>query len=294
MRKAYIILAHKNPEQLNNLVDRLDDGVSAFFIHVDLKSPLYALRHELHPHEQLHMIDSLETEWGSMGLVQATLRAMKVISSQEDIFERIILLSGQDYPIKSKEEINSFYKSSPHRIFLDFSLLPNYTKWESGGGSYRINKYFFGYRLIDKYSARTLNLLAIFIPALKRKYDSVRHFYGSQWWTIDAPALNYILNYVEENPEYLNFHRFTFAPDELFFQTILLNSGKPSILNGIVNDNKVFMIWKDSSAAHPEVLGADDFHRINGSAALFARKFDVNVDEKIISLIDLNCLDNTN
>ena len=37
MQKNYLILAHKNPEQLCRMIRTLDDGVSTFFIHVDAK-----------------------------------------------------------------------------------------------------------------------------------------------------------------------------------------------------------------------------------------------------------------
>ena len=35
MTKAYIILAHKNPAQVNRLIKQLDDKFSEFFLHVD-------------------------------------------------------------------------------------------------------------------------------------------------------------------------------------------------------------------------------------------------------------------
>jgi len=290
MKKAYIILAHKNPDQLHALVDRLSDGKSEFFIHIDLKSPLYKERRILTEALSITLVDSISTAWGTMGLVQATLEAMKKIKMTGKQFEKIILLSGQDYPVKTNEEIDSFYQSSPHRIFLDFSILPNYTKWKTGGGSYRIEKYFFGYSFVEKYAARSLNFLASFLPFLKRRFDSVRHFYGSQWFTIDMYSLNFIVDYVAQNPDYLAFHQHTFAPDELFFQTILLNSGRPEILGGIVNDNKVFMMRENESDAHPKTLVSSDFERIVSSSALFARKFDPETDSLILQLIDQNCL----
>ena len=40
MKKNYLILSHKNPQQVCRLINRLDDGTSEFFVHVDLKSNL--------------------------------------------------------------------------------------------------------------------------------------------------------------------------------------------------------------------------------------------------------------
>ena len=51
MQKNYLILAHKNPQQLYRLIKALDDGKSQFFIHVDSKTaiePFTALFQEEH------------------------------------------------------------------------------------------------------------------------------------------------------------------------------------------------------------------------------------------------------
>ena len=40
MQKNYLILAHKNPQQLTRMIKTLDDGNSKFFIHLDAKTPI--------------------------------------------------------------------------------------------------------------------------------------------------------------------------------------------------------------------------------------------------------------
>ena len=40
MQKNYLILAHRNPEQLCRMIKALDDGNSKFFIHLDAKTPI--------------------------------------------------------------------------------------------------------------------------------------------------------------------------------------------------------------------------------------------------------------
>ena len=37
MKFAYLILCHKNPSQLTDLIDTLQDGSNYFFVHVDNK-----------------------------------------------------------------------------------------------------------------------------------------------------------------------------------------------------------------------------------------------------------------
>ena len=40
MQKNYLVLAHKNPDQLYRMITALNDNVSHFFIHIDAKSPI--------------------------------------------------------------------------------------------------------------------------------------------------------------------------------------------------------------------------------------------------------------
>jgi hypothetical protein len=286
VKKAYIILAHKNEQQVQRLIDTLDDKKSTFFLHVDRKVSITEFKKIFSNDTRVHFVQRVKTEWGGFGLVDATLNAMSDVRKSGD-FDKIILLSGQDYPIKSNEEIDQYFQHSRYNIFMDHFPLPNHRKWGPGGGMYRVNKYFFGLSFIKKYLAKVANFLATFIPFLNRKLaKGIEPFSGSQWWAMDMRALNYVLDYVATHPEYVKFHKHTFAPDELFFQMILLNCEDDSLRNNIANDNLRYMKWKTSDIAHPEILKVNDLDDIGDSNALFARKFDTGVDEDVINVID--------
>ena len=289
-------MAHKNEQQVQRLIDTLDDGNSTYFLHVDLKVSDTEFKKLFSKNSQVHFVRRVKTEWGGFGLVNATLNAMLDIRKTGD-FDKIILLSGQDYPIKSNEEIDQYFKNSKFNIFMDHFPLPNHRKWGMGGGMYRVNKYFFGLSWIEKYLAKAINFLAVFIPIINRKLaKGVQPFSGSQWWVMDMRALNYVLDYVADHPEYVKFHRHTFAPDELFFQIILLNCKDESLRDNIANDNLRYMQWKTLEIAHPEILNINDLDNIGESDALFARKFDTGIDEEVINSIDdqlLNKLSST-
>ena len=286
MKKAYIILAHKNEQQVQRLIDTLDDKNSMFFLHVDRKVSITGFKKLFDNDSRVYFVQRVKTEWGGFGLVDATLNAMYDVRKSGD-FDKIILLSGQDYPIKSNEKIDKYFQHSRYNIFMDHFPLPNHRKWGPGGGMYRVNKYFFGLSFIKKYLAKAANFLATFIPFLNRKLaKGIEPFSGSQWWAMDMRALNYVLDYVAAHPEYVKFHKHTFAPDELFFQMILLNCEDESLRDNIANDNLRYMKWQTSNIAHPEILKVNDLNDIGDSNALFARKFDMGVDEDVINLID--------
>lgn len=286
MKKAYIILAHKKLEHLMRLVERLDDGNSYFFIHVDLKTLLPCSYAYLAKRERVKLVKRISTTWGGFSLAQATLNALYDIKESGIGFKAISLLSGQDYPIKSNRDIDNYLEQSEYSVYLDYFTLPNYKRWESGG-TYRYKKYFFGTGKLSLVFSQFMNLLSTYIPGLARKLPpDLIPYCGSQWWTIDMYALNYILSFIAENPDYMNFHKFTFAPDELFFHIILLNASDPKLKNSICKDNLRYIKWEKLDNAHPEVLRPVDLDDLIITGALFARKFEGEPDERILDLID--------
>lgn len=293
MKKAYLILAHKNLNHLSRLIDRLDDGNSTFYIHLDLKTPLPSNYGELAKRAHVRLIKRIATRWGGFSLVEATLNGLTEIRDSHIQYDAISLLSGQDYPIKTNAEIDRYLKNSRFSVFLDYFPLPNFDRWPAGG-TYRYKKYFFGISPFHLFFSKAINLISTYIPALARKLPSnLKPYAGSQWWTIDHYALNYMVDYIAENPEYLSFHKFTFAPDELFFHIILLNTKDDRLKKRISNDNLRYMRWIKLDNAHPEILTVKEFDQIASSPALFARKFDPQKDAAVIDLIDDKILEVT-
>lgn len=293
MKKAYIIIAHKNPKQLYRLISRLNDGISNFFIHIDKRVEISEFEICLDFGEIVQFIDRLDSKWGGWGVVQATINALKLIKNSSAKFERIFLISGQDYPIKSNEYINDFLLKSPYAVFMDYFPIPNHEKWPGGdrGGWYRVDKYYIGLKWYEFFVSKSLNLLSTYIPFLRRKIPfGMKPYTGSQWWSIDMYALDYILDYDAKNPKYRTFHQFTFVPDELFFHMIIANSTDERLLKSVENNNKRLMIWEKPNSAHPNTLGKSDLDTILSSDHLFARKFDEKSDADILDLIDTNIL----
>lgn len=286
-----MILAHTYPEQLFRLVQKLEDNRSFFFIHIDKRADLSIFKKLLILKHKIIFVERVTSNWGEFGLVSATLNCLKAVKNYNHTFERIILLSGQDYPIKSNSEIDHFFKTTRCTVFLEYYSLPDFVKWQPSGGLYRVNKYFLGLRSYQKLGARIINLLATLLPFLRRQIPAgMKPFAGSGWWMIDNYALHYILNYVEEHPEYVAFHQYTFASDELFFHMILLNATDEKIRKGIINNNKRLVKWKAITDSHPETIKKSDLPSLIQSDDLFARKFDSFEDTEIIDLIDQYCL----
>ncbi|HEX8314369.1 MAG TPA: beta-1,6-N-acetylglucosaminyltransferase [Flavisolibacter sp.] len=286
MNKAYLILAHKYPLQLYRLYKALEDEHSTFFIHIDKKVEMTKFQ-ELVTDKKVRWVNRAEANWGEFGLVEAVLNLLQAVKDCGKKFDRIILLSGQDYPIKSNHTINEYLRQSAQRTFIEYHPLPSPKKWKPHGGLYRVNKYFFGFGFHQRVAAKMVNLLAMIVPLLERNIPKgMKPYAGSTWWIIDDYSMRYILDFVADNPGYVAFHKNTFAADEVFFHMILLNATDEKVKAKIVNDDKRFIKWKDIHAAHPEQLTEKDMDEIRCSDALFARKFDITNDEEMLDLIE--------
>ena len=284
-------MAHRSPDLLFRLVRRLCDANSHFFIHLDKRTPREPFDSILSIDRKITFVEREASYWGEISYVQATLNAMKAVQRSGISFDRVFLLSGQDYPIKSNLEIDQIMSGLPHTIFLEHFALPAFQKWQPSGGMYRVNKYYFGMPWGKRMLAKAVNGFGIVFPFLRRRsYQGMKPYSGSTWWIMDMPALDYVLHFVTRNPGYVRYHRHTFACDEVFFHMILVNATDPHIHRNLVNDNLRYIRWKHIKSSHPEILITADMDELKQSGALFARKFDTNVDTEILDRIDRHCL----
>jgi hypothetical protein len=289
--KAYVILAHKNPLQLNRLIHSLCDGRSTFFIHIDKAADIVQFDNLKIWGNKINFVPREKTSWASYRLVEAVLHGLNAVRSSGLPFQHVILLSGQDYPIKSNEFINRFTEANAGKTFIEYYCLPDNAKWQPNGGLYRINKYFMGMKFHQRMCSKSLNFLSRYLRFLKRRpCNDMNHYAGSMWWMMNLAGVNYVLDFIKQHPRYVAFHKYTFAPDEVFFHSILLNARDKNIIGSIVNTDMRYIRWKDKFSSHPEVIGKEHLQELMESPALFARKFDTQADEEILNLIDRNRL----
>lgn len=82
---------------------------------------------------------------------------------------------------------------------------------------------------------------------------------------------------------------YTLASDEIFFQTILVNS---KYLKSISNKNLRYVDWELRNGSSPAFLDLSDYDKIILSEKIFARKFN-NISEALLEkLIKVNKNDN--
>ena len=126
------------------------------------------------------------------------------------------------------------------------------------------------------------------LPLRRRFPDGYRPYGGSQFWSLPREAAAYVSRFAHEETSFVRFFEHVYIPDELFFPTVLLNS---SFRDDVLNDNLRHIEWTPSDdGGGPRVWRTEDFAELAGSSKLFARKFDVTVDEGILDLLDRRSL----
>ena len=313
---AYIILAHKNPEQLVRLILRLNQKNTSFFVHIDKKTDhtIYnQIVSNLSYLQNVHFLKRYKCYWGDFGLVKATLQGIEEIFNRNIPFDWLILLSGQDYPLKSNIQIDKILQKNEGKLFISYAdyLVPPDKKWLTSGSD-RIDYWHFclsnyvrfvfpakltansylRYKILKRpwlqFIAFIYSYLFGWIPLKKRQYpQGFQPFIGSQFWSLSKDCVEYIHDFVKENRSFVNFFRYVDIPDEMFFQTIILNS---EFKERVVNDNLFEIDWNNPNPTYPRIFVKTDFARLVNSSKLFARKFDMTKDPDILDIIDREIL----
>src|SRR4029079_19603232 len=123
MKIGYIITAHTLPEHLVRLVRRLASDNARFFIHVDRRAPdavMAAIERELGGRPDVQLLPRHPVHWASFGPVRAALEGVRALLDSPESLEYGVLLTGQDYPLRSPAQIESTLAGAGGRSFITY------------------------------------------------------------------------------------------------------------------------------------------------------------------------------
>jgi hypothetical protein len=295
VRLAFLVLAHRGPDQTALLLSTLRDPSSRLYLHVDARVPIDPFSAALTGAGLTTDVTFLRrrpTRWAGPELVDVVCEGLA--RSLADACDYFLLISGQDFPLRRVDELAAFFEAAPDRSYMTHWALP-YDGWRLGG---RDRTDFYTYDFLGRretciprgedvsylsWRGRTLNamlrLRSVGKPA-RRTPGYIRAFGGSQWMNLSAAAVRHIVDFVSAHPEYRRYHEHTLAPDELFFPSILAGTGFAEE-HELVNDSLRFMVWPRHERS-PRVLRSADLPAIRRAGALFARKLDADADPELV------------
>ncbi|SHG25394.1 beta-1,6-N-acetylglucosaminyltransferase [Dysgonomonas macrotermitis] len=284
--QSVLITAYKNIQHLEEIIDFFDDNFN-IYIHIDKKSviPSGAID-ELYKKGNVKYISrKYKINWGGLNHLLAILDITRqAFDNNENQYFHLI--TGHDYPIKPKEEFDIFYQKNKGLNFMEYHQLP-YEPWPEQGMD-RLSRYNM-YDLIDGRSGKNEILLKRFsklqkLLGIKRSFrkDFPQQHGGSTYWSLSRESIGYTFSYLKENPWFLKRFKYTFCAEEIFFQTILMNS---PLKDKIINNNMRFIVWENRNGNFPANLDLTDYNNIQNTEALFARKFEYPTSGQLLSLI---------
>ncbi|MBS1848530.1 MAG: hypothetical protein JST73_09665 [Actinobacteria bacterium] len=281
VRLAYVISAYRYPGQLVTLVDALDEPTTSIVISVDRATDdatFEAMWRPLVGRRNVHFLPRHSSPYRSFGHVRSTLRGIDHLLGSRIPFDHLSVITGQDLPIKSNDEIRRRLDEADGDGFIEYFSLPD-DLW-SGGGMTRFSSMFLHThrRHLSIGRRRFAGLIPPGLP-----FD-VTPFGGSGYWTLPRDIVEYVAGFVRRNPAWVRYFRTTDMPDETFFHTIVLNS---PFASRIRCDDLRHIDFTDPVEV-PRIWRSDDYDALAASDDLFARKFDATVDSGIIERVVAN------
>lgn len=284
MRFLYLILAHRDLDQLRALVARLlrDDPGDAVILHFDARS-------EVTDDELANLADAFNGRvilvrrvpiwWGHASICEAELALLEAASIRT--FDQAHLLSGQDWPIRTRDEIAAAI--TPGVSYVSFE--PDM--------SHRMNDHHFDTRwsapmlpetALRYYRKRALREAARLYDGLLARLGRARTCpvgpewkKGSQWWSLAPDAVAYLVPRLRAMLRSGRL-RWTVCSDEHAIQTLLFYAPFAASLQS----HRRLILWDGGSS--PRTMERTDLPAIRSSDAWFARKFDRRRDPFFLDL----------
>ncbi|MAR90390.1 MAG: hypothetical protein CML06_05855 [Pseudomonadales bacterium] len=229
---AYLILAHSDPLQLDKLCTALDCEYNDLYIHIDAKQTSLDVFREAAGASVCFLEQRVSVSWGGITMIDALNLLIKQALLKKNEYTHLVFISGSCYPIKNVKSIHETLVQSPTYEFvkyIDMRESPEHylkqitkkwfnepvIKFSQPGSSHLLSPYF-----LEKAARALLNKLK-----LKNQWnENMVPYYGSTWCALTTDCCQYIMDFQDENPWYREMNKYTFAPDEHFYHTIIGNS----------------------------------------------------------------------
>lgn len=249
----YCFTVYNEPELLRHTILRLQHSNARFFIHVDKRVDEDVFREALQNIDNVMFIKNrVASQWADISTVKAIMGLLRAaIADGEKGY--CVVLSGQDYPIKSAEYIYDYFFGAYPKQFIHAESEENwdrhlkhwmyshiYSHWISLIGKTKI--IIKPYRFFKLYALGTLTWRDA--PALLRRLFSFHTMnriwkcyttprvvpssftiYASEtWFQITNEAATYALAYLDSHSDLYDFYETFGFPEESLLQSIILSN----------------------------------------------------------------------
>ncbi|MFN3647677.1 MAG: beta-1,6-N-acetylglucosaminyltransferase [Gemmobacter sp.] len=203
-------------------------------------------------------------EWGTWGLVAATLDAAGLMLRDFPGLGHVYLASGSCLPLRPVAELRDYLAARPRTDFIE-SVTTADVGWTVGG----LDRERFTLRF--PFSWRKHRWLFDTYVTLQRKLGIRRRIpagltphLGSQWWCLTRATLQAIVH-DPDRPKYDRYFRRVWIPDESYFQTLVR-------LHSTTVESRSLTLSKFDFQGKPHIFYDDHLQLLRRSDCFVARK----------------------
>lgn len=232
-RYAYLIAAHDDPKQLNRLIHSLSDhNRNDFYIHIDAKANIELFREVLDKPNVYVCPTRIFTQWGGFSQCRYQKALIDLCLESNIRYSRIFFLSGHCYPLYSNKKIRNFLDGNPDTQFIKGMNITNCDNPPKIKDKLVLYHFFRDLKVssgrVKRLFSGCSRLLFKFLPFRKKPYAVIEGrkceiYQGSSWWCVTLDCLKEIACGLNDK-NWISYFKYSFAPDEMFIQTIVFNS----------------------------------------------------------------------
>lgn len=284
---AFMIIAHRQFDLLAKLITALDDERNDIFVHIDAKVRDFDFEKfkVLPKRSRIYFTPRIGVTWGDFSQVKCELILLAEVDKMQKsgrAYDYVHLISGADLPIKSNNQIHAFFKENNGLQFVHF------TDDKATKESENRIRYYHLFRRRRNLFTKILAQIALRVQMLcgvnRLKNKNIKVQKGCNWFSITGAFAAYI---AQASKPLEKIFRFSYCGDEVFVQTALVNSpfADDIYMKNCGNNHLACARLIDWQRGNPYVFRTEDFKMIKNSPAVFARKFDMDVDSEIIDKV---------
>ncbi len=226
-----------------------------------------------------------EVNWGGSSVLDSEMALIRAACRNSN-YDYYHLISGQDYPIRPLSAFLDYFEQNAGREFLQYIHIPH-PKWEHG--TYQRFQYYYPY----DYAVNKENPRGWVREQVRRQIancqkrpipDHFDHLYGSsQWFSLSNKAITELLDYTDKHPDFYNRLWMTFAPEECYVATVVINLLGT---DNIIQSNLRFIRWKFENGNCPANLNMEHYYMLLEQPRFFARKMNESCSNELLNAID--------
>lgn len=301
MKIAFLISAYTDPRQLGNMVRALQDDNHWFFIHVDKKVDIEPFVEDVNRYRHISFVTNrLSVNWGggyNQVLYQKELLRSCIESGID--FDRVFILTTQDYPLWSKQAIWDELQANPEKEYILGLDITNIKEPK------KIKDKLVLYHFFRDIPVRSVKVKKMFsggsriimrmLPFRKKPYLMVNGkrwdvYQASGYMCITMALARYLYNEMCSNKIVNSYFIHSFVPEEMVIPTIVYNS--PYRDRAMLYPYQRYDGLKSLSAITYfnygkaiQVFDETNYDELMQSGKMFARKFSSTKSARLMEML---------